>query len=126
MPTTFNFYADATLSSRVTGVAALFPDTGNTVAQRQVWLGSRTAGRVLTAPEGGSVITVSLAGAAATRIRLGTTAQASLNATAGAPLELTPPTRAPRALWLTLDATGQDVGSQTATLSLAAIEEQLP
>jgi hypothetical protein len=125
MPTTFNFYADANLSSRVTNITELFPDTGSTVAQRRVWLGSRTTGRRLVAPDGTDTITVSLEGDAATRIRMGATAQTSLNATAGAPMELTPPIRAPRAFWLTLDATGQDIGSQAATLSLVAVEEQL-
>ena len=128
--TTFDFYADNTLSSRVSRMDALFPESAPNApaapALRQVWLGSRAANLRLRPPDSSNFITVQITGTAAENIRLATTQQGLASATPGAALSLPDPIRAPIPLWLQLTATPLAVGVYPASLTLTALEEQRP
>jgi hypothetical protein len=121
----FDFYADADLTSVVTEVSALFPASGGAPATRVVWLGSRAPGRRLVAADGGAAITLTLSGAAAINIRLAATQMGLAAAIAGAPLALPAPIETPVPVWLALDAGGFTLGAHAASLAFAAIEEEL-
>lgn len=119
MSASFNFYADADLTSVVDNLLAAFPDTGAAATQRVIWLGSRVSGRRLQVGA-----TITLTGDAAGCLRLARTAQGLTASLPGAPLVILTPVGTPAAIWLSLAASGLPIGAHSAELKLSALEEE--
>jgi hypothetical protein len=121
MNTSFAFYNDATLASRVETLTLERPQFAPST--RRVWLASRETGRRLVPMTGETAIRVAASGELAAFVALADSINGLDIATPGAPLALGDAVTAATPIYLRLYP-GLPEGAANIPLSLAAIEER--
>jgi hypothetical protein len=121
MDTTFAFFNDATLASRVETLTLERPRF--VPVTRRVWLASRETGRRLVPPAGEAAVRVSVSGELAAHVALAGGIVELDAATPGEPLDLGEAVSAATPIYLRVFP-GLPEGEASIPLALAAIEER--